>query len=90
MMGWQSIRIAGVSACVILLQKIQKMAKKDMTFGYHLLGTPTSLRKQKMGKCSRNIAQPCSMVHGCVNDDLGLMDCRKPGDFGSVTRMLTH
>jgi len=36
-MGWQSIRIVGAFACVILilLQKIQKMANKDMTFGYH-------------------------------------------------------
>ena len=36
--GWQSIRIIhGASACVIfiLLQEIQKMANKDITFGYH-------------------------------------------------------
>ena len=34
--GWQSIRIVGVSACVILIlhQKIQKMAK--CTFWYQL------------------------------------------------------
>jgi len=36
-MGWQSIQIVGVSACVIfiLLQKIQKMAK--CTFWYRLI-----------------------------------------------------
>jgi len=35
-MGWQSIRIVGVSACVIFIlhQKIQKMAK--CTFWYEL------------------------------------------------------
>jgi len=35
---------------LILLQKIQKMANKDMTFGYHPVGAPTCLRKQDMGK----------------------------------------
>jgi len=50
-MGWQSIWTVGASACVIfiLLQKIQKMAKKDMTFGYHAVGAPTCLRKQEGG-----------------------------------------
>ena len=35
-------QIVGAAACVIfiLLQKIQKMANKDMTFGYHFVGTP--------------------------------------------------
>jgi len=34
-------------ACItfILLQKIQKMAKKDTTFGYHLVGASTCLCK---------------------------------------------
>jgi len=36
--GVASIWIVGASACVIftLIQKIQKMANKDMTFGYQL------------------------------------------------------
>jgi len=61
-MGWQSIRIVGVSACIIfiLLQKIEKMANKDMTFGYYPVGAPICLRKQEVGKTSRNAAQPCA------------------------------
>jgi len=55
---------------IILLQKIQKMANKDMTFGYHPAGAPTSLCKQEVGKPSRNTAQPYARVQGYVNDDL--------------------
>jgi len=42
-MEWQSIQIVGAPACVIfiLLQKNQEMANKDMTFGYHPVGTAT-------------------------------------------------
>jgi len=71
-MGWQSIRIVGASACVIfiLLQKIQKIANNDMTFGYHRVGGPTCLRKQEVEKPSRNAAQPCARAQGHVNDDL--------------------
>jgi len=63
-MGWQPIRIVGVSACVIfiLLQKIQKMANKDMTFGYHPVGAPTCLCKQEVWKLCQNAAQPCARV----------------------------
>jgi len=41
-MGWQSIWIVGASVCVIfiMLQKIQEMANKDMTFRYHHMGDP--------------------------------------------------
>jgi len=72
MMGWQSIWIVGAFACIILilLQKIQKIANKDMTFGYHPAGAPTYLRKQEVQKSNRNAAQPCAMAQGCVNDDL--------------------
>jgi len=61
----------GASACVIfiLLKQIEKMANKDMTFGYHPVGTPTCLCKQ-VGKPSRNKAQPCTGVQSYVNDDL--------------------
>jgi len=50
-MGWQSILIVGVSACVIfiLLQKIQKMANKDMTFGYHPVGVPHAYANRRWG-----------------------------------------
>ena len=79
-MGWQSIRIVGASACVIfiLLQKILKMAYKDMTFGYHCVGAPTCLHKQEVGKPSWNAAQPCARAQSFVNDDLwadGLWKC---------------
>jgi len=71
-MGWQSIQIVGASACIIfiLLQKIQKMANKDMTFGYHPVGAPMCLCKQEVGKPSRNAAQPCARAQDYVNDDL--------------------
>jgi len=71
-MGWLSIRIVGVSACVIsiLLQNIQKMANKDMTFGYHPVGAPTCLHKQEVRKPRWNTAQPCARAYGCVKDDL--------------------
>jgi len=61
-----------VSACdiFILLQKIQTMANKDMTFGYHPMSIPTCLCKQEVGKCSWNTAQPCGRAQSCVNDDL--------------------
>jgi len=71
-LGWWSIQIVGASACVtfILLQKIQKMTKKDVTFGYHPMGAPTCLCKQEVGKPSWTAAQPCVRVQGCANDDL--------------------
>ena len=45
------------------------MANNDMTFGYHPVGAPTCLRKQKVGKPSWNAAQPCARAQGCVHDD---------------------
>jgi len=62
-MGWQSIRIVGASAFVsfTLLQKIQKMANKDMTFGYRPVGAPTCLRKQE-GKAGCKAAQSGARV----------------------------
>jgi len=74
-MGWQSI---------------QKMANKDMTFGYHPVGAPTCLRKQEVGKPSQNAAQPCARAQVYVNDDLRADGLRKSWDFGSVPGMLTH
>jgi len=44
----------------ILLQKIQKMANKDIIFEYHPIGTSTCLHKLKVGKPSQNAAQPCA------------------------------
>jgi len=70
-MEWQSIWIVGVSACVIviLLQKIQKMENRyDLWVSPR--GCPTYLCKQEVGHPSRNAAQPCARVQGCVNDDL--------------------
>ena len=64
-----------------LLQKIQKMANKDMTFGYHPVGTPTCLRKQEVGKPSWNAAQPCARAQGCVNDELRADGLRKGWHF---------
>jgi len=59
-------------SCVIFIlpQKIQKMANKDVTLGYHPVGTPTCLCKQKVEKPSGNAAQPCARAQGHVNDDL--------------------
>jgi len=51
---------------------------------------PTCLRKCEVGKPSRNTAQPCARVEGCVNDDLRANGLRKGWDFGSVPGMLTH
>jgi len=53
----------------ILLQRIQKTANKYVTFVYHLMGAPTCLCKQEVGKLSQNAVQPCARVQGCVNDD---------------------
>jgi len=75
-MGWQSIRIFGVSACVIFIL-LQKMANNDMTFGYHPVGAPTCLRKQEVGKPSWNSAQPCARAQGYVNVDLRADGLRK-------------
>jgi len=82
-MVWQSTRIVGASACVIFIsiQKIQKMANKDMTFGYHRLCAPTCLFKQEVGKPSQNAAQPC---------DISADRLWKGWDFRSVPAMLTH
>jgi len=46
------------SACVIfiLLQKIQKMANKDMTFGYHCVGAPHAYTNRRWGN-------PAGMQH---------------------------
>jgi len=44
------------------------MAKKDTTFGYHPMGTPTCIRKQEVGKPSENAAKPCARAQGYVND----------------------
>ena len=70
--GVAPIQIVGASACVIffLHQKIQKMTNNDTTFGYHPIGAPTCLCKQKTGKLSQNAAQPYARAHSYVNDDL--------------------
>jgi len=85
-MGWQSIRIVSASVCVmfILLQKVQKMANKDMTFGYYPVGAPICLCKQKVEKPSWNAAQPFARADGCVNDDLRADGLWKGWDFWSV------
>jgi len=44
--------------------------RTDMTFGYHSVGAPTCLHKQKVGKPSQNAAQPCARVQHCVTEDL--------------------
>ena len=82
-MGWQSIRIVGASASVIftLLQKIQKMANKHMTFGYHPMVAPTCLSKREVGKPSCNAAQPCDIAQGCVNNDLRADGLQKGWSF---------
>jgi len=86
------IQIVGASACVIftLHQKTQKMTSKDAIVGYHPIDPPTYLCKQEVGKPSWNAAQLCADLHRVVlMMTLGLMDCGKPWDFGSVSGMLT-
>jgi len=58
-MGWQSIRIVGVSACVIFIlhQKIQKMAK--CTFWYRLARVVSD-------KVQRAVKWLCVCVCVCV------------------------
>ena len=59
--------------------------------GLDPVGDPTCLRKQKVGKPSRNAAQPYVKAEGCDMRTLpGLMDCGKAGPFGLVPGMLTH
>jgi len=51
---------------------------------------PTCLRKQKVGKPSRNAAQPYARQKALYVRTLpGLMDCGKAGPFGLVPGMLT-
>ena len=54
--GVTVIRIVGASDCVssFCCRKIQKMANKDTTFGYHPVGAPTCLCKQEVGKPRQN------------------------------------
>jgi len=84
-MGWQSIRIVGVSSCVILilLQKIQKMVNKDIRYHTWLspCGCPHMLCKQEGGKPSQNAAQPCARAHGYINDNLMADGLRKGWGF---------
>jgi len=65
--GRQSIRIVRASAFVIfiLLRKMQEMANKDTTFGYHPVGAPKCLHKQEVGNPSWNAAQPCARAELC-------------------------
>jgi len=83
------MRTVGASACVIftLLQKIQKMTNKDMTFGYHAVGTPHSYANRKW----RNPAgmQHNPRVQGCVNFHLRADGLQKGWDSGSGPGMLT-
>jgi len=57
------------------------MVNKDMTFGYPPMGALTCLCKQEVGKPSWNAAQPCTRVHGYVNDDLRADGLRKGWGF---------
>ena len=59
--------------------------------GLDPVGDPTCLRKQKVGKPSRNAAQSYAKAEGCVYEDPSRTeDCGKAGPFGLVPGMLTH
>ena len=47
------------------------MVGKSVIIGYHPVGAPTCLRKQKVGKPSQNAAQACAKAAGCVHDHWG-------------------
>jgi len=68
------------------------MIGKSTIIGYPLVGAPTFLRKQEVGKPSQNAAQPCAKAEGCVGDDLRADKLRKGWGFrvGTWNRMLTH
>ena len=77
-------RIVGVSASYLPLHhKTQKkMVCKNMIVGYHNVGAPTCLHKQKVGKPSQHAAQPCAKAEGCVHDDLRADKLQKGWGFG--------
>ena len=54
--------------------------------GLDPVGAPTCLRKQEVGKPSRNAAQPCAVY----DDPSGVMSCGTAGPFGSVPGTWTH
>ena len=65
------------------------MAYNDI--GLDPVGDPTCLCKQKVGKPSRNAAQPYAKAEGCVYEDPSRADgLGKAGPFGLVPGMLTH
>jgi len=56
------------------------MARNNIA-GYHPIGAPTCLHKQKLGKPSLNTAQPDAKAEGCVHDDLRADKLRKGWSF---------
>jgi len=57
------------------------MMVRNNVVGYHPIGAPTCLRKQKLGKPSLNTAQPDAKAEGCVHDDLRADKLRKGWSF---------
>jgi len=91
-MGWKSIHTVGASACVIfiLLQKIQKMSNKDMTFGYQPWAPPHAYTNRRWKNPARMQDNLVLRHRVMLMMTQGLKDCRKAGDFGSVPGMSTH
>ena len=68
------------------------MMAYNSDIGLDPVGDPTCLRKQKVGKPSRNAAQPYAKAEGCVYEDPSRADGLRKGwgPFGLVPGMLTH
>ena len=77
--GWAPISQDGVALhpdcwCICLfylhfVQKIQKMANKDMTFGHHPMGPPHAYANRRWGNPART-QHNTVLGRSCVNDDL--------------------
>ena len=85
----------GASASIFFLCSTKPrrffMTAYNNDIGLDPVGDPTCLRKQKVGKPSRNAAQPYAKEEAVYIRTLpGLMDCGKAGPFGLVPGMLTH
>ena len=88
----------GASASIFFLCSTKTrrffMMAYNNDIGLDPVGDPTCLRKQKVGKPSRNAAQPYAKAEGCGKLSMrtlpGPMDCGKAGPFGLVPGMLTH
>jgi len=83
-MGWcplgLSVPLPPLSSPAPQNPEISMMARINID-GYYPVSAPTCLRKQHVGKPSRNAAKPHAKAEGCVHDDLRADKLRKGGSF---------